>query len=283
MVVKMWKDGERFVFSAVVMILGLTFTAPAFGERIDPPSSELEGVGISQKLGEKIDLNLVFTDEEGEKVSLREYFEKGVPVGITLNYYECPMLCTLQLNGLVDALKEISLVPGKDFQLITVSINPNETHELAKLKKSNYLKAYGRAGASVGWHFLTGDAENIRKLTEAVGFNYRFDPKTGEFAHVAVLVLLTPKGEISRYLADVLYDPKILRLSLVEASRGKIGNAIDQIFLYCFRYSSETGRYTPIVLNIVRIVSALVLMALLVVLGIFWLLEFKKRNLVMRS
>ncbi len=277
----MQTNSPRLIYLASLMILSLIFKPAAAAERIEPPPAELEGVGVTENLNAMVPLDLEFVDEEGRKVVLGNYVRGEKPVALTLNYYECPMLCTLQLNGLVEALKEVPLLPGKDFEIVTVSINPLETPPLAKLKKQNYLKEYGCTEAWQGWHFLTGKRENIRALTDSVGFHYRFDPKSGEFAHVAVLVLLTPDGRISRYIYDVLYDPKILRLSLIESSQGKIGTPLDQVFLYCFRYNSETGKYTLVVMNIVRLAGGLTIITLGFVLGIFWareLILFRRKS-----
>ncbi len=263
---------QRGIFvNALGLLLLLTVSLlTVHAERIEPPPSELEGVSVTERLNDKIPFELTFKDENGKEVALAEYFHKGKPVLLTLNYYECPMLCTLQLNGLVEALREINLYPGKDFEIVTASINPLETYKLAKLKKQNYIQSLGSPDSAAGWHFLTGKDNNIKELTRAVGFNYRFDPQSGEFAHVAALILLTPDGRISRYLYDVLYDPKVLRLSIIEASQGRIGTFADHVFLYCYRYNSATGKYTPIIMNIVRLAGTLTVAILAIALSIFW-------------
>jgi len=253
---------------------------PAFSLQgsIQPPSEKLEGVGVDEKLNSPIPLDLTFLDENAQKVQLRDFFSEEKPVALTLNYYECPMLCTLQLNGLAEAIKDLGFVPGKEFELVTVSINPEETPELARSKKQNYISYLGNPEASLGWHFLTGEEDNIRALADAVGFRYRYDPETGEFAHVAVVVVLTPQGIISRYLYGVQYEAKVLRLSLIEASRGEIGTPLDKIILYCYRYDASAGRYTPIAMNIVRLSGLITLGVLGFLLGTFWIKDISKQK-----
>ena len=250
---------------------------------IQPPPKELEDVGVDEKANSEIPKELTFTDEDGQRVELKDFFSENKPVALTLNYYECPMLCTLQLNGLAEGLKDIGLTPGKEFEVVTVSINPEETPELAREKKRNYISYLGNPEASSGWHFLTGKEDNIKALADAVGFKYRYNPETGEFAHVAVLVVLTPQGIISRYLYGVQYEAKVLRLSLIEASQGKIGNPLDQIILYCYRYDAATGRYTPVAINIVRLSGAMTLTILGVLLGIFWIKDISRQKKAIRK
>jgi len=279
---------DGFVFSRILWLVvlptlvlaHLAFTMPAFSLQgsIQPPSEKLEGVGVDEKLNSPIPLDLTFLDENAQKVQLRDFFSEEKPVALTLNYYECPMLCTLQLNGLAEAIKDLGFVPGKEFELVTVSINPEETPELARSKKQNYISYLGNPEASLGWHFLTGEEDNIRALADAVGFRYRYDPETGEFAHVAVVVVLTPQGIISRYLYGVQYEAKVLRLSLIEASRGEIGTPLDKIILYCYRYDASAGRYTPIAMNIVRLSGLITLGVLGFLLGTFWIKDISKQK-----
>ena len=212
----------------------------------------LRGIGIDQRLGAQLDLNLTFKDESGATVRLGDYFGSR-PVILTLNYYECPMLCTLELNGLVAALRTISLEPGRDFQIVTVSINPKETPELAARKKTQYVKEYGRDGAAAGWHFLTGDEKEIRALAEAVGFRYAFDPESGQYAHAAGIAVATPDGRLSRYFYGVEFAPRDLRLGLVDSSAGKIGTLADQILLFCYHYDPATGRYGAAAIKMMRL------------------------------
>lgn len=230
------------------------------GERTDSPPL-LEQVDFEQRLGNQVPLDLVFRDEAGETVRLGDYFQ-GKPVILTLSYYECPMLCTLVLNGLVSALRVLRFDLGKEFVAINVSFNPRESPELAAAKKATYLKEYRRPGAERGWHFLTGDEGSIRQLTEAVGFRYAWDDKNQQYAHATGLVVLTPGGRIARYFYGVEFSPRDLRFGLIEAADGKIGSPVDKVLLYCFHYDPATGRYSAIAVNSVRIGGVLTLAAL---------------------
>jgi protein SCO1 len=214
-----------------------------------PPA--LREVGFDQRLSERVPLDIALRDEAGRRVTLGEYFGRR-PVVLTLVYYECPMLCTQVLNSLAGALAVLTLDPGKDFEIVTVSFNPRETPELAAAKKASYLERYRRPGAAEGWHFLTGDEASIRRLTEAVGFRYVYDAELGQYAHPSGITVLTPDGRLSHYLYGIEYGPRDLRLALVDASAGKIGNAVDKLLLYCYHYNPATGRYGFVVMAVVR-------------------------------
>jgi len=227
----------------------------------------LQEVRIDQRLGAQVPADLEFRDEAGRKVRLGDYFD-GKPHILVLAYYKCPKLCTLVLNGLRDGLQQVdSLQIGRDFDVLTVSFNPRETPAIAAAKKRNYVAGYGRPGAEEGWHFLTGQQPAIDQLTRSVGFYYAYDPRSGEFAHSSTLIVLTPQGKVSSYLLGVRYEPKDLRLGLVEASSGKIGSTIDQVLLYCFHYDPQAGKYTANVLWFVR-AGGMLVVAGLVALGV---------------
>jgi protein SCO1 len=219
-----------------------------------PPA--LRGVGLDQHLGDEVPLDLAFFDDTGKAVHLADYLGER-PVILTLNYYQCPMLCTLELNGLVSSLRTLSLEPERDFRIVTVSINPKEGPELAAEKKAIYVKDYARAGAASGWHFLTGQEPSIAELARRVGFRYSFDEASGQYAHAAGIVVLTPSGRISRYFYGVDFPPRDLRLALVESSEGKIGTLADKILLFCFHYDPATGRYSMAALRVMRLGGAL--------------------------
>jgi protein SCO1/2 len=221
----------------------------------------LRNVGIDQRLNEQVPLDLVFRDEAGKAVRLGDYF-KGRPVILNLVYYECPMLCTQILNGLVSSLKVLSFTVNKEFDVVTVSFNPKEGPSLAAAKKEGYLNRYGRPGVADGWHFLTGNEESIQALTKAVGFRYAFDPQTGQYAHASGIMLLTPQGRVSRYFYGIEYAPRDLRLGLVEASANKIGSVSDQLLLFCFHYNPHEGKYSAIIMNFIRMGGVLTLLAL---------------------
>ena len=212
----------------------------------------LQGVGIDQKLDEPVPLNLLFRDEAGRSVPLATYFQGRKPVILALVYYECPMLCTEILNGLESSLKAVSFNPGQDFEVVSVSFDPKDTPEIAAAKKELLLRRYKRKNTANGWHFLTGDAANIQALTSAVGFHYKYDPQTKQFAHASGIMILTPEGRLSRYFYGVEYAPRDVRLGLVEASQNHIGTPVDQILLFCYHYDPATGKYGAMVMKLVR-------------------------------
>ncbi|MCH5374305.1 MAG: SCO family protein [Planctomycetes bacterium] len=246
----------------LLLLCGLhSGTAAEPSKAFSVPAPVLQDVGIDQRLDEQVPLDLPFVDETGKPVKLGDYFD-GKPVILVLAYYRCPMLCTLVLNGVVEGMSKIPLVLGKDFRVVTVSFDPRETHELAAVKRKNYLKKYGRPGAADGWHFLTGKQDAIRRLTKAVGFRYVYDKKDDQFIHASGIMILTPTGKISRYLYDVHYSGRDLRLALVEASANKIGSPADQVLLYCFHYDPSAGKYTASVMNFIRLGGVLTMLGI---------------------
>lgn len=247
------------MFRSIAVAVFLLMAACALAQSGLPPM--LEGVGIEQKLDHQVPLNLNFKDEHGAEVKLQKYFT-GKPVILTLVYYECPMLCTEVLNGMVKAMKVMQLSAGKDYDIVTISFNPRETSGLAYDKKQIYLESYNRPGADRGWHFLTGNEDAIHRVTSAVGFKYKYDPAQDQFAHAAAIFVLTPDGRVSRYLYGVEFSARDLRLALVEASEGKIGSPIDQALLFCFHYDPSTGKYSAAVLNFVRLGGILTVLSL---------------------
>jgi protein SCO1/2 len=227
----------------------------------------LRDIGFDQNLGAQLPLDLVFRDERGADVRLGDLF-RDRPVVLSIVYYECPMLCTLVLNGLVSALKPVNLVPGRDYDVIAVSFDPRETAALAAAKKKVYLERFGKATPETAWSFLTGDPASIDGLTKAVGFRYAWDEKTNQFAHPSGVVVATPDGRIARYLFGVEYVPKDMRLALVEASAGKVGGFADQILLFCYKYDPTRGRYSAAVINLVRAGAALTIVSLMTFIGV---------------
>lgn len=228
-----------------------------------PP--EMDGVGVIQKLNERVPMDLTFRNSKGEEVQLRDLVRKDRPVILTLNYYRCPMLCSLTLNGLVDGLREMEWSAGDQFDIITVSINPNEGPELAAQNKNGYMQSYVRDTADTGWHFLVGDQKEIETLAETVGFGYRFDEKTGEYAHTSSIIFLTPDGRVSKYMNDVRFNPRDLRFALVEASEGGIGSPMDTLLLFnCFQWDPERGSYVANAWKIMRLGGVLIIIILAV-------------------
>ena len=201
-------------------------------------------ITIAQKLNTQLPLELMFRDETGKVVRLREYFTSGRPVLLNFVYFRCPMLCPITLEGTTTALTHLKFNIGKEFDVLTISIDPRDTAERAAELKEKYVRHYGRLDAAAGWHFLTAHESAIKKLTEAVGFQYQYDSRTDQFAHGAALLILTPDGRTSRYFYGFEYKPRDLRLAIVEASAGKVGNAVDELLLLCFHYDAATGRYS---------------------------------------
>ena len=249
---------------------------PGTGKDKLPP--QLREVGIDQKLNEQVPLDLAFHDETGRSVNLGDYFSKR-PVILSLVYYDCPMLCTLVLNELVRSMRALPFDPGKEFEAVTVSFDPRETPALAAAKKQTYLEHYRRPGAAAGWHFLTGDETAVRRLTQAVGFRYKFDPNNSQFAHASGIMVLTPEGKMSRYFYGVEYSSRDLRLGLVEAAALKIGSPVDQVLLYCFHYDPVTGKYGMAIMNTVRLAGLLTVLALGTYLALMFYQDSRKKRL----
>jgi protein SCO1/2 len=241
------------------LLLAALALAPALASDGRPPA--LESVGIEQKLGGTIPLDLAFRDEAGKTVRLGDLVG-GKPAIVSLVYYRCPMLCTEVLNGLVASLETLRFDAGNEFNVVTVSIDPKETAALASDKKAVYLKRYGRADASKGWHFLTGDEGSIARLADAVGFRFTYDAETDQYAHAAGIFVVTPDGRLARYFYGIDYPARDLRLALVEASEGKIGTIADRIVLFCYEYDPTTGRYGATILGAMRIGAVLTVLAL---------------------
>jgi protein SCO1 len=235
-------------------------------------------IGIDQRLSAQLPLDLTFTDDHGERKQLREYFQDK-PVILACVYFRCPMLCTQVLNGLMKSANAMNLELGKDYHIVAVSIDPNDTTEMAAEKKKNYVRNYRREGGEAGWHFLTGDAATIGRLTRAVGFRYRYDAASDQYAHASGITILTPAGVISRYLYGIDYPPRDLRLALVESSSGKIGTAVDQVLLLCFHYDPVTGRYGLIISRVLQLSGILTLLFLGVYLLRMYLLERRRTRL----
>jgi len=243
------------------LLAAALFVSAAWGQTMSkgimsPPASVrppyLQNVGIEQHLDAQVPPDLPFTDDAGRAVRLGDYFGKK-PLILNLVYYKCTMLCGEALAGLTGAMKMIKFDVGDQFEVVTVSFNPKEMTQDAAAKKADYLKRYGRPGAAAGWHFLTGSADSINALTKAVGFQYQYDEARNQYAHATAIMVLTPQGHISRYFYGVDFPPKDLRMGLVEASQEKIGNAVDQVLLYCYHYDPATGKYGAVVTNMLKL------------------------------
>jgi protein SCO1/2 len=239
----------------------LTVTAlPVAAQQYGLPAM-LQGVGIEQKLNAQLPLEATFRDETGASVRLGNYFQ-GRPVIVNLVYYKCPMLCNLVLTGMVRTLRHLSLNPGSDFDIVTISFDSSETPQLAAAKRETYLAEYNRPGAAASWHFLTGEQSQINKVTEAVGFHYQWDDRQKTWAHASGIFIATPDGKMSRYIYGVYYPDRDVRLSLVEASANKIGTLNDQILLFCYHYDPVKGKYGLVITNVIRLSCTLTVLAL---------------------
>lgn len=265
---------------AMLLVLVLAPVAPlraATGPAdVRPPA--LREVGIDQRLGERVPLDAAFTDDAGRKVTLGDYFKGEKPVVLVMTYFECPMLCTLVLNGLTKTLKTMSFEPGKEFDVVAVSFDPKDTPETAAKKKAVYLKDYGREATAAGWHFLTGDQAAIERVATAVGFRYRWVPEEKQFAHAAAVMVATPDGQLSHYFYGVEYAPRDLRLGLVEAADHKIGSAVDALLLFCYQYDPATGKFGAIALNMVRAGGVVTVLAI----GLFMTVMFRREAIAER-
>jgi protein SCO1/2 len=273
---------RQSVIGAILTGLSVTSAAaqPSAPLSVPPPGPAaleqipiLRDAGLEQKLNSPLPLDTPFVDEQGRAVTLGDYFGQR-PVVLALVYYECPMLCTQVLNGLVGSLQALSFSPGAEFDVVAVSFDPGETPAMAAAKRTAYLKRYGRTTAERGVHFLTGRDSSIQRLTDAVGFNYAYDPKIDQYAHPAVITVLTPEGRVSRYLFGIEFAPRDLRLALVEAADNRIGTAIDQMLLFCYHYDPESGTYGLAITNLVRLGGVLTVLAL----GTFILMNLRRER-----
>lgn len=262
------RERHRRLPAAILSLLAWAAVPAVTRAQIDMPVQNigvrpdiLKDVGIDQKLNENIPLDLAFRDEQGNPVMLSQFFGQR-PVIISLAYYNCPMLCTQVLNGLEQGLKDLSMDAGKQFNVLTISIDPSEKPPLASAKHDLYTGIYGHPGAAEGWHFLTSDEPQIRELASALGFRYAYDPETKQFAHASAIMILTPDGRISRYLFGIQYRSRDLRLGLVEASAGKIGTPLDQVLLFCYHYDPVAGKYGLLISRVIQAAGLLTILAI---------------------
>jgi protein SCO1 len=267
--------------SLVVILTACLFAPrPASAQLNDAPPTEMTKVAVTQHVGVQIPLDLEFTDSRGRKTTLKEIFDGRLPTILTMNYSDCPMLCSLQLNTMLDALKNMKWDIGKEFQIVTVSIDPLETVERAQLTKQKYLRLYDRPVEENGWHFLTSRKEaNIKKLADTIGFGYVYLPEKKQYAHPTPLMVCTPDGRLSRYLDMRQYDPQTIKFSLMEASDGKTGTFADQFFLSCFHYDESKGRYAPQAMVFMQVGGGLTALVLGIVLLRYWIRDARKNRL----
>lgn len=267
----------RIVSFTAIMLCLATLPSVSLAQLANNVPPEIDSVGIDEHRGDTLPLDLKFVDHRGQPIQLGDLFDGERPVLLSLNYSDCPMLCNLQLRGLIDSLSKIEWTLGEQFRVVTASINPKETPERAGKAQQNYVQSLGGDVTEDGWTLLTGREEEIKQLADAVGFRYEYVPERGEYAHTAALMICTPDGVISRYLYGIEYDPSTLRLSTIEAADGKIGSPVDQLILYCFHFDATKGRYGPVAMNLMRVAALFTL----VVIGLgFVILRQKERFLV---
>ena len=230
----------------------------------------VEEVSIEEKLGDFIPSDITLKDSKGNSVTMDDLLRGDKPVIINPVYYECPMLCGLVLNGLLEGMKELAWSPGKDYNVLTLSIDPNEGVDLASQNKKNYVKNLGKNGASDGWFFLTGDSTNIRRLTKAIGFNFTYVPEKDQYAHAAGIALASPSGKITRYLYGIDFKEIDLKNALYEAANGNIGNTLDKLVMYCYQYNPNSNSYAPVAINVMKIGGLATFLFLGIFLSFFW-------------
>jgi len=260
-------------FVSMSVICSAQFT---FAQVVKDSVPELMDVDIVEHLGEKLPLELRFTDDNGNFVTLADYFGQEKPIMLSIGYYECPMLCNLVFNGMSDGIKELGWMPGENFEMVSVSIDPKESVELATAKKANYIKVLGMPGAENGWHFLVGDKSQSEALAEAIGFKYYYVDERDEYAHPAAVYLISPDGVITRYLYGIKYTGRDLKLGLMEASDGKVGNTMERIILYCFHYDPDAKGYVLFAQNVMKLGGVVIVAVLSLFLGTLWFKDHLK-------
>lgn len=264
----------------VAALLGVGLAAGAMGggaRAAEELPEQLDGITVTERLGAAVNPNTLLTDHTGRQVRLGQYFGDGKPVLLTLNYYGCAMLCSIQLNGLVAGLQALDWTAGEEFRIVTVSIDPDDDARLAAEKRQAYLDSYGR-GQDVDWQFLVGDEAQVRALADAVGFAYRYDAEQDQYAHAAAIMLLAPDATVARYLYGIQYSARDLKFGLMEAAAGRVGSATERLLLSCFHYDDAIGRYSPFALGIMRLGGAV---SLLIVAGlgiVLWRQELTHRG-----
>jgi len=266
------------IISGSLLTVVLLASNNAFPQIAGLNPEELKSIDVIEHSGDKIPFDLHFINDKGDSVMIGDYFNQGKPVVLILAYYECPMLCTLVLNGMSEGVRKLGWTPGDKFQLVTVSIDPRETWELAAGKKKTYLADLNMPAAADGWAFLAGAESQSKALAEALGFKYYYDEKNNQYAHPAVAFILTSDGRISRYLYGIEFKPRDLKLALLEASEGKVGSTLDRIILYCYHYDPKSGGYVAFASNIMKLGGGFTLTLLILFFFIMWRFEKHKKS-----
>jgi len=269
----------RYITLPAILVLLAVFlnSLTAFAQLNREEPDALQNLGIEEHLGDFIPLDARFATSNGDSVDIRDLLENGKPVLLNPLYYECPMLCGLVLDGTLNVIEDLAWKPGKDFIVISISIDPKEDSELAKKTKENYL-AQMDSTIKNGWYFLSGNKNEIDKVIEATGFQYKEIEETGEYAHSAAIILLSPNGKITRYLYGISYNEFDVRNALFDSADGKIGSTIDKVVMYCYQYDPDSGSYVPVAINIMKLGGLATLIFLGIFLGLFWLREKRKKN-----
>ena len=271
---------------AALLAAALVLVAGALGQPVRALESaeqelpELEGLGIFHQGGAQVPLELAFTDEDGNPATLGQYIDGSKPVILTLVYYNCPMLCNILLDQFVKGLDELDWTPGQEISVVTVSIDPRDDAAGSAKKKAHQIENYGRPSAAAGWHFLTGDDATIHRLADSVGFKYAYDEASGQYRHAAGIFVLTPDGKVSQTLLGLEFPAKDLRLALVEASAGEIGNALDRALLFCFHYDATEGRYAVAAMNLMRLGGGVTVAVLGLWLFTVWRRDRRRRRVL---
>jgi protein SCO1/2 len=281
------RTAARLLLPAILLAASPVSADPvrsdSVGDRTEALPKALEAVDVKEHLGAQVPKTLGFLDETGRPVMLGDYLDGKLPVVFTFNYSDCPMLCSLMLNGFVAGMKELAFTPGREFRIVTVSIDPTEKPERALATQRRYLGALGRPEAKDGWHFLTGSETNVKAYAEAIGMRYTFVPERKEYAHAAAVAVASPNGTIVRYLYGIEYPSKQLKLALLEAAEGKIGTAFDRLLLYCFHYDATQGRYAPMAANIMRLGGGVAVVLLAAFVALLLRSDAKKRRNLVES
>lgn len=259
----------RFVLAFTILF----FASVAYAQVLTPPA-ELREIGVDERLGDRIPGDITFFNENGESVRFEEFLSRGKPLIITPIYFECPMLCNLILNGVTFGLRDLSWQIGDQFEVITFSIDHEETYELARENKESYLRLLGKSEAADGWHFLTADEENVRRMTEALGYRFKWSDEAQEYLHGSAIMFVSPQGVITRYLYGIDYPELSLRNALFDAANGRIGSTLERVMLFCFTFDPDSRSYVPNALRIMKVGGLLTMTFLGIFLGLLW---FRKK------
>jgi protein SCO1/2 len=265
------------LFSGVIAHGDQSAISGELGKSSSEPVAQLQGVGIIPHIGATLDFTAKFQDESGQTVNLGKYFQPGRPVIISPVYFGCRSLCNYHLNGLIDGLKSLDWSVGQKFDVVALSFDERETSQLGSEKKESYMRAYARPGTQGGFHFLTADKETVERITDQLGFKFRWNPEMNEWAHPSAAIVVSPNGVITRYLPGVYFEQRDIKLALNESVDGKLGTFVDQVVLYCFRYNEHKSKYTPYVLNIMKVGGILIILIIGAWLTSFWVRSRRQR------